>query len=116
LKQNNSNCITSWEGFNAAKSKIIAATQGVDAAQIAYDGTVEEEKVGSKSILDVLNAEDRLNKAKIQKVGAYKEHILAAYQMKSLIGQLTAKSLKLNVTYFIPEQEFKKVKMKIIGF
>ncbi|WPY00283.1 TolC family protein [Candidatus Trichorickettsia mobilis] len=116
LKQNNSNCVSSWENFVAAKSKITATTQGVEAAQISYDGTIEEEKVGSKSILDVLNAEDRLNKAKTDKVAAYKQYVLAAYQMKALIGQLTAKSLKLKVTYFEPEQEFKKAKMKIIGF
>lgn len=116
LKQNNAQCIASWEGFNAAKAKIEAASQGVEAAQIAYDGTIEEEKVGSKSMLDVLNAEENLNKAKISRVEATKACILAAYQMKSLIGQLTAKSLKLKVDYFDPEKEFKKTKGKIIGF
>ena len=44
----------------------------------------------------------------IYKVEANKQCILAAYKMKSLLGQLPAKSLKLNVNFFIPESEFKK--------
>jgi outer membrane protein len=114
-KKVHSDCITAWEGFNAAKSQIISATKFVDAAQIAYDGTVHEEAVGSKTILDVFNAEDKLNSAKIQKVAAEKAYVIAAFQMKSLVGQLTAKSLGLKVKYFSPEAEFKKTKIKVIG-
>ncbi len=106
-----------WEGFEAAKSRIVAANQGVDAAQISYDGTVQEEIVGSKTILDVLTAEEKLYEAKITRVDAYKSSVLAAYQMKLLTGELTAQSLKLKVKYFSPEEEFKTIKKKMfIGF
>ncbi len=116
MKKNNSDCIASWEGFNAAKSKIKAASEEVEAAQVAYDGIMEGERVGTRSVLEVLDAEDKLHKAKIRKVAADKECVLAAYQLKSLLGELTAKSLKLNVAYFNPEDEFKKMKLKVIGF
>lgn len=116
IKQNKSSCIAIWEGFTSAKASIASATQGVEAATIAYNGMVEEEKVGSKSILDVLNAEAQLNNAQITKVAADKNYILTAYQMKSLLGQLTAKSFNMKVNYFSPESEFKKAKLKIIGY
>lgn len=117
IKQTQANVISVWERFEAAKSRIIAADQGVDAAQISYDGTVQEEIVGSKTILDVLSAEDKLFDAKITRVDAYKTSILTAYQMKSLTGELTAQSLKLKVKYFSPEEEFKIIKKKMfIGF
>ncbi|MFP3017402.1 MAG: TolC family outer membrane protein [Candidatus Tisiphia sp.] len=117
IKQIRASAIGSWEGFEAAKSKITATSQGVEAAQIAYDGTIQEEIVGSKTILDVLTAEEKLHSARVSKVDAHRDSILAAYQMKSLIGELTAKSLKLKVKYFIPEDEFKGLKKKlIIGF
>jgi outer membrane protein len=51
----------------------------------------------------------------MQRVDTEANYILAAYQIKSLEGNLTAKSLKLPVKYFEPEKEFKKVKMRIIG-
>jgi len=117
IKQTQANTISVWEGFEAAKSRIVAANQGVDAAQISYDGTVQEEIVGSKTILDVLSAEEKLFDAKITRVDAYKASVLAAYQMKSLTGELTAQSLKLKVKYFSPEAEFKTIKKKMfIGF
>ncbi|MFV9856979.1 MAG: TolC family protein, partial [Rickettsia aeschlimannii] len=106
IKQTQAGVVSVWEGFEAAKSRIVAANQGVDAAQISYDGTVQEEIVGSKTILDVLTAEEKLYEAKITRVDAYKSSVLAAYQMKLLTGELTAQSLKLKVKYFSPEEEF----------
>ncbi|WP_395477152.1 TolC family protein [Rickettsia endosymbiont of Pantilius tunicatus] len=117
IRQVQAYVISIWEGFEAAKSRIIAADQGVAAAQISYDGTVQEEIVGSKTMLDVLSAEEKLYDAKITRVDAYKASILSAYQMKSLTGELTAQSLKLKVKYFSPEEEFKTIKKKMfIGF
>ena len=117
IKQTQAGVVSVWEGFEAAKSRIVAANQGVDAAQISYDGTVQEEIVGSKTILDVLTAEEKLYEAKITRVDAYKSSVLAAYQMKLLTGELTAQRLKLKVKYFSPEEEFKTIKKKIfIGF
>lgn len=118
IKQIRANSIGVWENYEAAKSKIIATAQGVEAAQLSYDGTVQEEIVGSKTILDVLVAEDKLNEAKISQVDAHKQSILSAYQMKALVGELTAKCLKLNVAeYFTPEDKFKTLKKKLfIGF
>ncbi|AFB25934.1 MULTISPECIES: TolC family protein [spotted fever group] len=117
IKQTQAGVVSVWEGFEAAQSRIVAANQGVDAAQISYDGTVQEEIVGSKTILDVLTAEEKLYEAKITRVDAYKSSVLAAYQMKLLTGELTAQSLKLKVKYFSPEEEFKTIKKKMfIGF
>ncbi|MGN7620046.1 MAG: TolC family protein [Rickettsia amblyommatis] len=117
IKQTQAGVVSVWEGCEAAKSRIVAANQGVDAAQISYDGTVQEEIVGSKTILDVLTAEEKLYEAKITRVDAYKSSVLAAYQMKLLTGELTAQSLKLKVKYFSPEEEFKTIKRKMfIGF
>jgi outer membrane protein len=116
IKSVNAHCIGSWQSFEAQKSSINAYTEAVIAAQIAYDGTMQEEMVGSKTILDVLIALDNLNKAKIQKVDGLVQYVTSAYQLKQLMGELTAKSLKLKVNYFNPENEFKKSKIRIIGF
>ncbi|ADE29736.1 TolC family protein [Rickettsia prowazekii] len=117
IKQIKAGVVSVWEGFETAKSRIVAANQGVEAAQISYNGIVQEEIVGSKTILDVLDAEQKLYEAKITRVDAYKNSVLASYQMKLLTGELTAKSLKLKVKYFSPEEEFNNLKKKMfIGF
>lgn len=116
IKQVQSSCKASWSELEAAKMRIDATTQAVNAAEIAYEGMIQEEMLGSKTIVDVLRTEERLNKARESRVEARKGLVLAAYRIKSLTGDLTAKSMKLKVDYFEPEAEFKKVKMKIVGF
>lgn len=116
LQQLNSDCIISWEKYHAARHSVDTANEGVEAAQIAYDGTVQEELVGSKTIVEVLLAEEALSTAKVSKVEQIQQYILSAYQIKYFSGQLTAKAMKLKVKYFSPEDEFKKTKLQVIGF
>ena len=115
-KKIRANCRAEWESYFAAKERILAADKGVRAAQVAYNGMVQEEKLGSKTIVDVLSMEERLNKAKETKIEADKAMIIAAYRIKALTGEITAKSLELPVEYFEPEKEFHNVKRKLVGF
>ena len=77
---------------------------------------IQEEMLGSKTIIDVLRTEERLNKARETRVEAKKLLITSVYELKSLTGDLTAKNMSLKVNYFSPESEFKKIKRKIVGF
>ena len=115
IKQIIANSRSSFERLAASKQRLDATIANVEAAEIAYNGMVQEEKYGSKTIVDVVIAEDKLHQARIQRVEAEKALILSAYQIKSLMGELTAYSLKLPVKYFSPEREFKKIKVKMIG-
>lgn len=105
-----------WSRFKATKESLEATNESVNAAEIAYEGMIQEERLGSKTIIDVLRAESKLNEARQKVIEARKTMILSAYKIKQLIGEFTAKSMNLNVEYFEPEKEFKKVKMKVIGF
>lgn len=115
MKQVSANCRSAFERFNASKRRLDATIANVAAAEIAYTGMVQEEKYGSKTVVEVVVAEDKLHQARIQHVEAEKALILSAYQIKSLMGELTAHSLQLPVKYFNPEHEFKKIKIKMIG-
>jgi outer membrane protein len=117
MKQARADSISSWVYYEAGLSKIIAANQAVQSSQLAYDGTVQEKIVGTKTILDVLDVTDDLNDAKSRKVDAYSESTMSAYDLKYMMGELTARSLKLKVKYFTPEEAFKNLKKKLfIGF
>ena len=77
---------------------------------------LQEEMLGSKTIIDVIMSEEKLSKAREARVEAQRELILASYNIKSLMGELTAEKMKLTVEYFNPDQEFKKLKLRIVGF
>ena len=116
IKKVKANARSYWSEFNASKLRIEATTQAVTAAEIAYMGVMQERKLGNKTIIDVLRAEEKLHKSLENKVEAKKALVLSAYKIKSLMGELTAKSMKLKIDNFDPNHEFKKTKMKIIGY
>jgi outer membrane protein len=116
FKQIKANCKATWEAFQAAKTRVSATTQGVKSAEVAYQGTLQEEMLGSKTIVDVLTFEERLNNARDARVDAEKELVLASYRIKALTGELTAEKMHLPVEYFNPDKEFKKIKLRIVGF
>ena len=77
-----------------------ASEQQIDAAQIAFNGVREEATLGSRTTLDVLNAEQDLLDAKANLVVANTEVVIATYSVMSALGQLTAKNLGLNVDLY----------------
>ncbi len=116
MKQIKSQCKAAWEAYDAAKNSLAATFQGVSSASIAYEGILQEEMLGSKTIIDVLTFEERLNNARYSKVEAQKQLLLASYRIKSLMGDLTAHRMKLPVQCFDPDKEFRNIKLKIVGF
>jgi TolC family type I secretion outer membrane protein len=109
-------CISTWENHIAAKEKINLVKDQIDAASLALEGIKQEEALGNRTVLDVLNAQNELYKAQISSIEAKKDHILIAYKLQSLLGNLTAQAMKLKVDQFNAEQEFNKVKHKLIGY
>ena len=75
----------------------MASEQQIDAAQIAFNGVREEATLGSRTTLDVLNAEQDLLDANANLVVANTEVVIATYSVMAALGQLTASNLGLNV-------------------
>lgn len=105
----------SWEGYNTARARIVANDEQARAARIALDGVQQEATVGSRTVLDVLDAEQELLNASVQVVTATRDRGVAAYQLLSSIGQLTAEKLGLPVDIYDPTQHYNKVRNQWIG-
>ncbi|MGL4825084.1 MAG: TolC family protein, partial [Alphaproteobacteria bacterium] len=90
---------TSW--IAAQKSREQLALQ-VDANDLALRGVREEYTMGLKSLLDVLQIEEKWRDAQIALVRARQTETLAQFQILVLIGELTARNLKLKVPYHDP--------------
>ena len=105
----------SWEGYNTARARIVANEEQARAARIALDGVQQEATVGSRTVLDVLDAEQELLNANVQVVTATRDRGVAAYQLLSSIGQLTAEKLTLPVSVYDPTVHYNKVRNQWIG-
>jgi outer membrane protein TolC len=104
-----------WESVETAKARIKSFSAQIKAAEIALEGVQREAAVGSRTVLDVLDAEQELLDAKISLVGANREKVVASFQLQEATGQLTARNLELPIKIYAPKQNYKKVRSKWIG-
>lgn len=88
--------INAWDGLLTARSIIEASRQQVKANEIAFEGVQQEAQVGSRTTLDVLNAEQELLEAKVALARAQRDEYVAGYRLLATVGGLTADNLGLN--------------------
>jgi outer membrane protein len=107
---------SSWECSRAAVSSIASERAEVAADQTALDGVRQEQQVGTRTVLDVLNAEQELLNAQVAEVDAEHNATVAAFQLLSAMGWLTAKNLALPVKYYDPTQHYEEDADRWFGF
>ena len=83
----------SWHSYRSALIGIEASKRQVAAAQIAFEGGVEELAVGVRTTLDVLDQEQDLLDARLGVIIAERDAYLAANQLLRAMGELTRKRL-----------------------
>jgi outer membrane protein len=104
-----------WASYTAAGQAIVAAKAQVASAVLALDGVQQEYQVGSRTTVDVLNAEQTVLVARVTLASAERDQIVASYQLVSAIGHLTARRLSLGGPYYDAEQNYLRVKNKWFG-
>lgn len=105
-----------WATYTASTQAIVSAKAQVASAALALDGVQQEYQVGSRTTIDVLNAEQSLLSARVSLASAERDQIVASYQLASSIGRLTARRLSLGGPYYDPVQNYNNVKNKWIGW
>jgi TolC family type I secretion outer membrane protein len=105
----------SWSLLSASRQLIAAAADQVKAAKLALDGVRQEFAAGTRTTLDVLDAQAVVVSARTNLVNAQRNQVIAAYQLLSAIGHLTARDLGLDVPYYDAEENYRRVRNKLIG-
>jgi outer membrane protein len=107
---------SAWESWRAAVKSIASQRAAVSADQTALDGVRQEQQVGSRTVLDVLNAEQELLNAQVAEVDAERNATVAGFQLLSAMGVLTAKGLALPVKYYDPAKHYEEDADRWFGF
>ncbi len=71
--------------------------------------------MGSRTVLDVLDAEQELLDSRVDLVVAQRDEIVAAYELLQAVGRLTAQDLGLPVTLYDPTRNFRDVENRLFG-
>jgi outer membrane protein len=107
--------VAAWGLNEAAVGVVRAARAAVSANEVALTGVREEAKVGQRTTLDVLNAQQALLQARTTLVQAEHDQVVDSYQLLSSIGRLNIPTLGLAVAEYDPRVHFDQVKNKWIG-
>ncbi len=104
------NVSSQWGLIVAAKGNVAAGKSAVDATSIALQGVREEEKVGQRTILDVLNSEQQYLNAGVNLVSFQRDLVVASYGVLAYMGRLTAYDISLQAEVYDPTRYYGEVK------
>jgi outer membrane protein TolC len=107
--------VNAWAELQTVIAQTQSFEEQVRANKIALEGVRQEQEVGARTILDVLDAQQALLTSQVNLVSAQTDHVVAEYQLLAAGGALTAQNLSLNVEYYDPTRHYNKVRNKFIG-
>jgi outer membrane protein TolC len=105
-----------WEVLTSTRSNIEARRQAVNANEIALDGVREEASVGSRTTLDVLDAEQELLDSRVALVDAERDEYVAGFTLLSALGRLSVERLGVPVEVYDPLPHYEKVRRAFWGW
>lgn len=80
--------ISSWESYQASKAQTESRKDEIEAAQLALRGVREEARIGQRSVLDILDADQEMIEARISLVRAKYAENLALFTLLGNLGLL----------------------------
>lgn len=105
----------SWEDLQATTAAIESFQAQVSANEIALEGVQREAEVGARTVLDVLEEEQRLLNSRVNLERSQRDQVVAAYQLLSAMGMLTGGEMGLDVATYDPETHFDDVEYQFFG-
>ncbi len=99
-----------YASYDSVNVLLNASREQVRASRVAFRGAREEASLGARTTLDVLDFENELLNAEAALISAQADQYIAAYNILSATGLLTAKKLGLNVQQYDPEAYYELVK------
>ena len=109
------NAVQAWETLVAAKAAADSTREAIRANEIALEGVEREAIVGSRTTLDVLNAQQALLNSQVTLVQNLAQVVIASYQVAAALGRLTAHDLRLPVPLYDETAYYNAVKNKWWG-
>jgi len=89
------NARSAWASYDAAQRAIQSNQVAVSANELALEGARAERTVGTRTVIEVLNAEQELLNSQVQLVTARRDAYVAGFQLLNAMGQAEADDLGL---------------------
>uniref|UniRef100_B0T7T8 Type I secretion outer membrane protein, TolC family n=1 Tax=Caulobacter sp. (strain K31) TaxID=366602 RepID=B0T7T8_CAUSK len=100
---------TAWNNLLAARANLVSNEEQVRAARIAFEGVRQEQQVGLRTTLDVLNAQLELSNAEVALVIARHDEYVASASVLQAMGVLNVANLAPDVERYDPVKSYNRV-------
>jgi outer membrane protein len=107
--------VQAWGQVQATKAQIESAQAQVNSSEIALNGVREEARVGQRTTLDVLNAQQSLVNARVTLVTAQHDRVVASYNLLNAVGILSPLTLGLTTPIYDPKVHYYQVRDSWFG-
>jgi outer membrane protein len=104
-----------WSAVQATRAQIESAQAQVRSSEVALNGVREEARVGQRTTLDVLNAQQALVNARVTLVTAQRDRVVASYNLLNAIGILSPLTLGLATPIYDPRIHYHQVRDAWVG-
>lgn len=105
------NTRAAFASYQAAAAAIVANRQAVSANELALEGVRAENRVGTRTVLDVLNAEQELLNSQVDLVSAQHDQYVAGFALLNAMGMAEARDIGLDGgSLYDPTANYKRVK------
>ena len=105
----------SFAEYNASKLRILATDKQKKATEIALEGVKQEFQLGTRTTLDILDAEQEFLDARVSSVKAINDSNISLFQLFYYLGKLTPKNINMEFIKYDPNKNYKRVKTIKIG-
>tara|TARA_B100000965_G_scaffold140956_1_gene117353 strand:- start:351 stop:1724 length:1374 start_codon:yes stop_codon:yes gene_type:complete len=106
---------SAWENLQTARARVVSFSAQIEANVVALDGVEREAAVGSRTVLDVLDAEQELLDSRVGHTEAQRDERVAAFELAAAVGKMTAMDMKLAVEVYDPRNHYEEVRGKWVG-
>ncbi len=104
-----------WEQLVATRARIDSLESEIRANEIALEGVQQEALVGTRTVLDILDAEQELLDSRVNLVRARRDEYVAVFNLLAAVGSMTAEGLELDAPRYDPSVYYQSVRDKWFG-
>ena len=107
--------VGAWAQLTAARAQLVSDRVQVDSNRIALAGVREEERVGQRDLLDVLNAEQEYVNSQVNLEATKRNLVVNAYTLLQAVGRLDVLTLGAAGQIYDPEAHYYEVRRRWWG-
>ncbi len=107
--------VAAWSQLIGFRAQVQSDQTSVEANRTALTGVREEERVGQRTLLDVLNAEQELQNSQVALAIDRRNVVVASYTLLQAIGRLDVLNLGVTSTVYDDEAHYEEVRRKWFG-